>query len=100
VLHWHGDTFDLPAGAALLASTAACRNQAFAAGQGALGLQFHIEATATGLERWFIGHTIEIAATAGASVATLRRDTALYAAGLARHGRACLAAWLDALVSH
>lgn len=42
-LHWHGDTFDLPPGATLLASTAACRNQAFICQENVIGLQFHIE---------------------------------------------------------
>ncbi len=43
-LHWHGDTFDFPEGATLLATSEACRNQAFQVGD-ALGLQFHLEAT-------------------------------------------------------
>jgi len=43
VLHWHGDTFDLPAGAVHLASSALYPNQAFRCGPVAWGLQFHLE---------------------------------------------------------
>jgi GMP synthase-like glutamine amidotransferase len=43
VLHWHGDTFALPAGATLVASSDACRHQAFMCGEGVVGLQFHAE---------------------------------------------------------
>ena len=60
VLHWHGDTFDLPKGASLLASTPRYKNQAFAWQRHGLALQCHIEATAAGLERWYIGHACEI----------------------------------------
>ncbi|TRW89603.1 type 1 glutamine amidotransferase [Candidatus Methylobacter oryzae] len=48
--HWHGETFDLPAGAVLLASSAACRNQAFQIGQRVLGFQFHLEITPESME--------------------------------------------------
>ena len=61
VLHWHGDTFDLPQDATLLASTRFSRNQAYAWGANALGFQFHPEASAARLEQWFIGHACEIA---------------------------------------
>jgi GMP synthase (glutamine-hydrolysing) len=43
VFHWHGDTFDLPQGATLLASSVDYPHQAFRFGKCAYGLQFHVE---------------------------------------------------------
>lgn len=43
VVHWHSETFDLPPGAALLASSAPYPHQAFRVGSRAYGLQFHVE---------------------------------------------------------
>lgn len=48
-LSWHGDTFDIPPGAVRMAESEACENQAFQSGR-AIGLQFHLEATAEGIE--------------------------------------------------
>ncbi|MFO1490236.1 MAG: type 1 glutamine amidotransferase [Kiritimatiellia bacterium] len=45
VFHWHGETFNLPPGAAHLALSAACRNQAMQIGRRTLGFQFHLETT-------------------------------------------------------
>ncbi|CAB3795256.1 glutamine amidotransferase [Pararobbsia alpina] len=61
VLHWHGDTFDLPQGAERLASTALYENQAFSMGPRTLALQFHIEACASAIESWLVGHAVELA---------------------------------------
>jgi GMP synthase (glutamine-hydrolysing) len=52
VFHWHGDTFDLPAGAVYLARSSQCTNQAFRFGRSAYGLQFHLEMTAAMIEDW------------------------------------------------
>ena len=43
VFHWHGDTYDLPAGAKHLAHSAACQNQMYVWHEQVLGLQFHLE---------------------------------------------------------
>jgi GMP synthase-like glutamine amidotransferase len=42
-VHWHRDTFDLPAGAVHLAATRAFPHQAFRWGDRAYGFQFHLE---------------------------------------------------------
>lgn len=49
VVHWHGDAFDVPAGAVLLASSGHCSRQAFRWGTRAFGLQFHAEMTSVEL---------------------------------------------------
>lgn len=95
VLHWHGETFDLPADAELLASSALYANQAFAYGQRALGLQFHGECTAQGLESWYLGHVGEIEQTPGLSVPGLRDQAALYAEDAAQQGQRFFADWLQ-----
>lgn len=52
VFHWHGETFDLPRGACLLASSERCRNQAFRLGDTIYGLQFHLEVTPRMIADW------------------------------------------------
>ena len=60
VLHWHGDTFDLPEQAELLASSNLYPNQAFRIGSNILALQFHPEVAGDSLEKWLVGHTSEL----------------------------------------
>jgi len=45
VFHWHGDTFNIPAGAVHLAESEGCPSQAFLYDRRILGLQFHLEST-------------------------------------------------------
>jgi GMP synthase (glutamine-hydrolysing) len=96
VLHWHGDTFDLPEGATRLASSRLYQNQAFRYGMGTLALQFHAEAT-EGFERWLIGNAAEIAATPNLTVPSLRAAAERNVASLREQGRRCFEEWLDEL---
>ena len=97
VLHWHGDTFDLPAGARHIAGTQRYPNQAFAWGRNGLALQFHLEVQARRLESWFIGHACEISGVRELSPQQLRRDTAQHAAALESMAPAIWNSWLDSL---
>jgi len=78
-----------------LASTDQYPHQAFSWGNHALALQFHIETTQRGLERWLIGHTGEIAATPGLTVPMLREATAVHAVAAEQRGWQTLIAWLE-----
>lgn len=51
VYHWHGESFELPRGAELLASSGACPHQAFVIGRH-LAMQFHLELDAHKLATW------------------------------------------------
>ena len=94
VLHWHGDTFDLPPGADLLASTPACVNQAFAIDEYVLALQFHVEADPARIEQWLIGHSHELM-TGGHDIAQIRSDAARFGAQLSVRAGKVLSRWLS-----
>jgi len=77
VLHWHGQTFDLPVGAQLLASSKMTENQAFSIGNNILGLQFHCEISGKEIESWLIGHNYELIAS-GTNIAQIRKNSEVF----------------------
>ncbi|MCB1443461.1 MAG: glutamine amidotransferase [Methyloceanibacter sp.] len=98
ILNWHGDTFDLPSGATRLASTPITPNQAFAYGSNVLALQFHVELPEQDMERWLIGHTLELA-NSNVDLNEMRAETARHAPATNVAGRALFKDWLDRLPS-
>jgi GMP synthase (glutamine-hydrolysing) len=93
VLHWHGDTFDLPSESTRLASNRNYENQAFTYRRNALALQFHLEADPRQLEEWYVGHTVELAA-AQVSPADLRAAAQRHRNGLALRADRVFGDWL------
>lgn len=59
MFHWHGDTFQLPRNAVLLASSMAYENQIFAVGN-TLALQCHPEVTGPQLDKWLAHEVKEV----------------------------------------
>lgn len=97
VLHWHGDGFEVPEGAALLAETEHFP-QAFGVGAVVLALQCHPEMGALddGIERWLAADADYVKA-AGTSAQIIRRDHALFGRPAALSGQRMLGQWLKAL---
>jgi GMP synthase (glutamine-hydrolysing) len=95
VLHWHGDTFELPRGATLLASTLVCPHQMFRLGRRQLGLQFHIELRAPDVEAWLLADSDYVRGALGADgPERVRHDTARYIARFQERGDR----WLDRMI--
>lgn len=97
VLHWHGDAFEIPAGAERLAETAGFPNQAFGLGPNLLGLQFHLEADHALIERWLIGHAGELEG-AGIDPRQLRADALRDGPTLRDAAGRVFVRWLDEIV--
>lgn len=76
VLHWHGDTFDLPPGATLLASSPRYANQIFAVGTHALGLQCHVEVAGNDLAEFVDGNLADLARDPAQSPARIQSEAA------------------------
>ncbi|MFZ6680106.1 glutamine amidotransferase [Undibacterium sp. Tian12W] len=94
MFHWHGDTFDLPQGAQLLASSEACHNQAYGWGKHGLAFQCHPEVTAAGLEAWFVGNAYEMAHEK-LSIPQTRQQAASNTLDLAHQARLFFTEWLS-----
>jgi len=87
---WHYYTFELPAGAVQLASSAAAR-QAYRLGDRVWGIQFHAEVDRTMLDRWLREGEEELPKP----VEELRAETDRYLPGWNAHGRMLCDAFLD-----
>jgi GMP synthase-like glutamine amidotransferase len=101
-LQWHGDTFSLPEGAVLLASSPAYPHQAFRWGRSAYAVQFHLEVSREMAEEWarVPAYADALAEVLGPGSATALVDQLDARAGeMLEHGRQVLGSCLD-LVEH
>lgn len=84
VLHMHGDTFDLPANATLLASSALYKNQAYQIGKNCFAVQFHPEFNRTGLENTLVEDCGNV------DVVQMRKDGDHYLPAMTAQMKLCL----------
>jgi GMP synthase (glutamine-hydrolysing) len=97
-LQWHGETFSLPQGAVLLASSPAYPNQAFRWGRHAYGVQFHLEVSREMAAEWarVPSYADALARVLGTGSATALVDQlAERAETLQAQGRRMFERWLD-----
>lgn len=100
MLHWHGDTFDIPEGTELLASTE-YYPQAFRRGANLLAIQCHPEmGEDPRIAEWIAAAGADsYIAEAGTDAATLRADYARLGPPAVAAGRAAIAEWLTGLAA-
>lgn len=94
MMQWHGDTFELPKEATLLASSEMYKNQAFSYGDKALGFQCHPEVTNTNIELWLALGQNELQQV-GLNVELLRAQTLEHLPVLDKQRTAFFNEWLD-----
>lgn len=95
LLHWHSDTFELPVGARLLASTPLCKNHVYSVGKFALAFQSHPEVDASrGIDDWLELHAGELLGS-GPSPETLQTQTKSLGPDAGYGIQAMLLEWLN-----
>ena len=99
VFQWHGDGFDLPAGAVRLAASVNYANQAFRMGKNVYGLQFHLEVTPQMIERWIGERSKDLAQAPYILPEKILADTQSYAPALKYYGERFLSEFIRRAVS-
>jgi GMP synthase (glutamine-hydrolysing) len=97
-LQWHGDTFDLPEGATVLAGSPVCPNQAFRWGERAYGVQFHLEVSTEMAKEWAAVPAYEESLERVKGPGALPRligELEEAAEGMRTRGRTLFERWLD-----
>ena len=101
VLHWHGDTFDIPKGAVHLARTPDCSSQAFRWGEKSYALQFHFEVTPAMLKGWCEAESEQaFICAAGEDPKKIIAATPLANAALEQHARGFFSSYLKMAYQH
>jgi GMP synthase-like glutamine amidotransferase len=96
---WHGETFDLPEGAVLLATSPAYPNQAFRWKEKAYGVQFHVEISAELVKQWcqVPAYQAALERVLGAGAATrVLGDVSREEKALRSYARSMFENWLEA----
>ena len=100
-LQWHGDTFDLPTGAVLLAGSPRYPNQAFRWGRTAYGIQFHLEVSVGMAREWANVPEYSAALDRVLGPGALPRlidELEAHTGGMRSQARGMFARWLDSCV--
>jgi GMP synthase-like glutamine amidotransferase len=97
-LQWHGDTFELPEDAVLLATSPAYPNQAFRVGRSAYGVQFHVEVTTELSHEWsvvpaYVEYADRVLGAGG--IERLLAEFETRTDEMQAHGRGMFERWLD-----
>lgn len=95
MLHWHGDTFDLPDGAVLLASSDKYNKQAYSYGEHIFAMQCHPEVTSSKLKLWYASQQKQIQEV-GLTIEHLKKDADIHNKKLSEQSSLFLNEWLDA----
>lgn len=95
VYHWHGEGFELPHKAVLLASGKTFKNQAFRYGKSAYGVQFHPEMTGELMQRWIERGTEQLSLPGAQSKTEQLRKQALYGQQGEKWLNTFLPSWLN-----
>lgn len=93
IMQWHEDTFDLPEGAALLATGERCLHQIYRAGSGVWAFQGHIEVDRDILHHWACLPAAQAAAGDRDPIALLESEMALHLDAACDFGRAVGSRW-------